>query len=328
MALSGMNPKVPAFVRCFALKFQSDSPVASRRAFTLVELVVVVAIVAVLVSMVVMRCAHLVLDARRAAAEADLRTLRAAFMDAERGYLRDLSGIPGFSPGYLRTANLLVATNAFGTKMLRNGAYGTQSRGIRLDDGADGNRCREEGRAVPSAFTRWDEIRGRGWRGPYVAVATGSFPARDDRRFDGDSTFGERNFFPSLSHLRMPAEFKRADAASVYGFVGEPAVFDPWGNPYVVQIPPPQAFPGVTNVSDETRFKYARVVSAGPDGRLDTPCYGANTTNFWGATGWTERERRMSRQAGLVDFTNRVARGDDIVLFFSRNDTDEGEELE
>lgn len=323
-----MNRIAPSFVRYTALKLQSDIPVAARRAFTLVELLVVVAIVAVLAAIATMRCATFVLDARRTAAEADLRTLRAAFMDSRRGYLRDLSGIPGFSPCHLRTANLLVATNVFGTKILHGGAYGVQTRGIRLDDGADESRCREEGRAVPSAFTHWDERRERGWRGPYANVATGPFPAQDDRRFAGDPTFGERNFFPSLSHLRLPAEFKRAETASIYGFVGEPAVFDPWGNPYVVQIPPPQAFPGVTNVSDETRFRYARIVSAGPDGRLDTPCHGANTTNFWGATGWTERQRRMSRQAGLVDSTNLVARGDDIVLFFSRNDVDEGEDSE
>ena len=146
-------------------------------------------------------------------------------------------------------------------------------------------------------------------------------------RFSGDATFAERGFFPSLSHLRLPAEFKDTSRASVYGFTGEPAMLDPWGNPYVVQIPPPQAFNDVTNVMDSARFAYARVVSAGPDGRLDTPCFGANTTNFWGATGWSERRRRLSRQAGLIDGDDRSARGDDLVLFFSRNDIDEGEEM-
>jgi hypothetical protein len=125
----------------------------------------------------------------------------------------------------------------------------------------------------------------------------------------------------------MPTEFKNSSRASVYGFPGEPAIMDPWGNPYVVQIPPPQAFTEVTNAIDSMRFAYARVVSAGPDGRLDTPCFGANITNFWGTTGWSERRRRLSRQAGLVDGNDRTARGDDLVLFFSRNDIDEGEKM-
>ena len=33
----------------------------------------------------------------------------------------------------------------------------------------------------------------------------------------------------------------------------------------------------------------------------------------------------MSRQAGLVDGDDFSARGDDLVLFISRNDIDEGE---
>ena len=103
-------------------------------------------------------------------------------------------------------------------------------------------------------------------------------------------------------------------------------MMDPWGRPYVLQIPPAQAFENregtVTNVPEEVRFKYARVVSAGPDGRLDTPCYGANVSNWW-ATSWNERTRRLSRQAGR-DENGAAARGDDIVLFLNRSDIEEG----
>lgn len=285
-----------------------------------------VAVVSIVAAVAVVRCSHAARRARQVAAEADLRTLRTAFQAPDGGYLHDLSGIPGFSPGYLRVANLFIATNVFGTKIVSANAYGTQTRGIRLDDEASESTCQAEGRARSAAFTSWDAARARGWRGPYVNAASGRFPAADETRFAGDATFAARGFFPRLDHLRLPAAFKDATRASVYGFVGEPAFLDPWGNPYVVQIPPPQAFPGVTNVADEARFFYARLVSAGPDGRLDTPCYGANTTNFWGASGWTERTRRLARQAGLIDVTNRVARGDDLVLFFNRNDIDEGEE--
>ncbi len=294
------------------------------RGFSLVELMFVVAVLALLATLAVNRCLSLATRAKVQAAAADLQTIRTAFTASDHGYLRDLEGIPGFSPAYLRVGNLLVSTNVFGCKITGPNAYGTTTRAIRLDEGAEAT-CLAEGRARPEAFTGWDEARQRGWRGPYLAAATHDFPAQDAVRFAGDASFAARGFFPSLAHLRLPAEFKDATRASVYGFVGEPTLFDPWGNPYVVQVPPPQAFAGVTNITDTARFTYARVVSAGPDGVLATPCYGANTTNFWGATGWDERRQRLSRQAGLIDGTDRTARGDDLVLFFSRSDVDEGE---
>ena len=295
-----------------------------RAGFTLVELSVVVLILAVLATLAARRLLRTAEAARITAAEADLATIRDAFLRADDGYLHDLAGIPGFSHAYLRVGNLLVATNVFGSKVVGGVA---QTRGIRVDVGSEAD-CRADGRALPRAFTQWDEARGRGWRGPYVTAHAGIFPAAGDRRFPSDPTFAERGFFPSLSHLRMPTEFKDPTKASVYGFVGEPTLLDPWGNPYVVQIPPPQAFPGVTNVTDTACFAYARVVSAGPDGVLETPCFGANTTNDWSATGWSPRRRLLARQAGLADGTNREARGDDLVLFFTRNDVDEGEARE
>lgn len=292
--------------------------------FTLVEMMLVVAVLAILATLAVSRCLRLAESAKTTAAETEMRTLRDAFVDPERGYLRDLAGLPGFSPACIRVGNLLVSTNVFGTKVSGPNAYGTETRAIRLDVGTEA-QCLAEGRARPEAFTGWDANRRRGWRGPYLAVPVSAFPAPDAVRFPGDASFAARGFFPSLEHLRLPVEFKDPKRASVYGFIGEPTLLDPWGNPYVLQIPPPQAFPGVTNVSESARFAYARVVSAGPDGVLSTPCFGANTTNFWGATGWSERRRRLSRQAGLVDGSDRSARGDDLVLFFSRNDVDEGE---
>ncbi len=73
------------------------------------------------------------------------------------------------------------------------------------------------------------------------------------------------------------------------------------------------------------RFGYARVVSAGPDGVLSTPCFQVNHTNEF-TTSWNARTRRLARQAGLIDGDDRSARGDDLVLFLSRNDTDEGDD--
>lgn len=304
-----------------------NSGSARSRGFTLIEMVLVVGIISVLAFVAVSRFAGVAESSRRVAAEADLRTLRAAFVSETDGYLRDLDGIPGFSPAYLRVGNLFVATNVFGSRVVSGGAYGTQTRGIRLDLGTETEAsCAAERRARPEVFTTWDPARRRGWHGPYVAQgANGFFPARDDRRFADDETFAARRFFPPLDHLRLPAEFKDAAKASAYGFVGEPTLLDPWGNPYVLQVPPPQAFSNVTNVADEVRFRYARLVSAGPDGVLDTPCFLPNATN-WHATTWSPRSRRLVRQAGLVDGTNLVARGDDLVLFLARGDVDEGEE--
>lgn len=299
-------------------------PPSRLRGFTLIEMILVVGIIALLALFAVQRLGGVSQSARHTTAEADLRALRNAFLSEQDGYLHDFSGIPGFSPAYMRIGNLFVATNVFGTAV---GSGGGRPRAVRLDIGGETEAsCAAQRRALPSTFTTWDATRGRGWRGPYIAQgSTGFFPAKDDRRFPDDATFSARNFFPDLADLRLPAEFKDSQKASAYGFVGEPTLFDPWGNPYVLQVPPPQAFTNVTTVADETRFGYARLVSAGPDGVLDTPCFYPNATNMTGTT-WNERARRLARQAGLIDGTNCVARGDDIVLFLTRSDVDEGEE--
>jgi len=292
----------------------------ASRGFTLVELMIVVAIIAIIATLAVSQMSRAVQVAKVVAAESDLKTISQAFTDPENGYLRDMRGIPGFSPANLRMANLLISTNLYGS------AKGGWSGGFRVDD------VRHPFCAPPETFVRWNPESARGWHGPYVRQATGDFPAADETRFADDGSFAARGFFPDVRALRLPRDFiDRKDGCSVYGFPGEPAILDPWGNPYVLQIPPPQAFPdrfgANTNLPDEVRFRYARVVSAGPDGRLDTPCFAANATNWW-ATSWSARTRRLCRQAGLIDGGDRSARGDDIVLFLARNDVDEGEERE
>jgi prepilin-type N-terminal cleavage/methylation domain-containing protein len=282
--------------------------------FTLVELVVVVAIISIIAVVAVGKYSGLVEKARVCAAESDLKAIADAFTNEENGYLRDMRGIPGFSPACLRIGNLLVSTNVYGV------APGGEC--VRLD------LAKVDGCAAPEAFVKWNEEARRGWHGPYVRHASGAFPAAGERRFPDDSTFGSRGFYPPLSGLLVAQDFvNRRDGCSIYGFPGEPAVIDPWGNPYVLQVPPPQAFldvaHSVTGVTEEIRLSYARVVSAGPDGRLDTPCFAVNATNRW-MTAWSPLVRRLCRQAGLAD-GSCAARGDDIVLFLMRNDVDEGE---
>ncbi len=285
--------------------------------FTLVELALVVLLVGILASLAVVRLGNTTAIAKRRAAEADVCSLRNAMVgsDAMAGYLGDMGAIPGFSPALLRVGNLLCATNLFGVGDVR----------LDADDG-----FARQGIASASAFTSWDDEANRGWRGPYLSVSAGIttpegeshlFPHADDIRFDGDSTFAARRFFPSVSHLSLPAEYRNPDGGkrSVYGFATEPAIGDPWGNPYVLQIPPPQAFASPDTVSARTRFRYARFVSAGPDGILSTPCFPVD------AATWGEETRRVSRLAGR-DARGASARGDDIVLFINRSDVFEEDE--
>ena len=121
------------------------------------------------------------------------------------------------------------------------------------------------------------------------ALRNGSFPAAEDRRHAGDPTFLQRKFYEDATR-------------SFYGATGDVAVADVWGNPIVLQIPPPEAF---TVPGDETiRFHYARVVSAGPDGELETP---------------------RDRLAGMASDGSTARRGDDLVLFLNRADIHESE---
>lgn len=298
----------------------------NRHGFTLVELLAVVAILAILAVFVAGRFERLTSTARITVAESDLKTIRDAFMDPDAGYVADMSGIPGFSVGYLRLGNLMVSTNLYGSVAAGKG----RTRGMRVDDLSD-SAARSYGCARASTFTTWNEDSGRGWRGPYVrtgsAAVTANFPGENDIRFADDSSFGARGFYPDVSNIELPDDIVgRLNDCSAYGFPGEPAIMDPWGNPYVLQIPPAQAFRGATNVTDEARFAYARVVSAGPNGILETPCYSQNATNGLG-TSWDERGRRLVRQAGLIDIDDRSTRGDDLVLFLTRGDIDEGEDV-
>lgn len=272
------------------------------------------AVMAIVAVIAVTKIGGMVRRSRVAAAEADLATLRAAIVEPDVGYVRDMRGLAGFSPADMRLANILIATNFY---VLAQSAVGSFPRACRIDD-----VWLDEGVAQPSEFATWDEERLRGWRGPYAKGRTGTFPRREEA--------AQRGFYPDVSSLYLPTDFSNRRDISIYGFSGEPAIIDPWGNPYVVQVPPPQAFvnygQSVSAVAPETRFEYARLVCAGADGKIDTPCYFVNLTNDATITAWDERTRRLSRQAGLIDGDNKFLRGDDIVLFLNRNDIDEGEQ--
>lgn len=298
---------------------------AVKHAFTLIELLLVLALIATLAALVAPRAGGVLRDAKRAAAVREMNSIRLAFTgtaDAP-GLLPDMETLPGFTPVHLRIGSLFAATNLWGH------APDSPLDAFRLD--APG--AARPGFAEPRAFSSWDPDAARGWRGPYLAAGggtapTGFFPDRDHRRFGGDSTAEERGFFPDPSKrgLRIPkalwsaghdARLQNVDR-SLYGFCGlDVAPLDPWGNPYVLQIPPAEAFSerDADAVPDGVRFAYARIVSAGPDGRIDAPCFLETAVSGVPA----DEDRRDARLAGRRR-AGPDARGDDLVLFLSRSD--------
>jgi|GEM_PF-2237670 len=273
-----------------------------RTGFTLAELVLVLFILGSISAIATIRLGDVLERSRVQAAEADMTVLRDGLVGNAScpGYLADMRPLPGFSPAFLRIHNLLSPTNA----IMKAGAI--------LDDGV-----RRTGYASFSCFTNWNAETGRGWHGPYVRANTfvkntdpsrdRFFPAPADRRTDNDTTFASRGFFPLVQGL--------TSQLFAYGYPGEKAVGDPWGNPYVLQIPPADAF---TSAAEERRFHFARLVSAGPDGVLQTPCFASGTLDADG--------RRTLRLAGRLPDGTARSRGDDIVLFIERPDVYECDE--
>lgn len=234
------------------------------RAFTLIELLVVVVVVAALAAVVVSQVDRTRDDAEQVVAAASLQ----AVADALTGSVA--------APGYVEDMK---------------SAPGFRRTEVRVHDLLSPASYPE--------FESYDPGARRGWRGPYVksgalventdASRRHRFPAAGDRRRHDDASFQERGFFPD-------------GPVSPYGQFGDLVIGDPWGNPIVVQVPPSSAFAGA--IEDAGRFRFARVVSAGPDGVLSTP---------------------RDRLAGRVPDGSVDARGDDLVLFLNRADAYEDE---
>jgi prepilin-type N-terminal cleavage/methylation domain-containing protein len=287
--------------------------------FTLIEMVMVLLVFSVLALLAVPRLGGVGERARIIAAQADLATLR----DATEAYLADMEPVPGFVP-----VNPVAGEARYECLNLRAHNFFCPSN---LQSRAELGKWPSENYEAPL----WDNAAKRGWRGPYVrgrdtVKTTGAMTGKrpDAPPDEGKPGYVEPAHFPRKDRFPGPDErltakgqtfyergfYTRDDIApgsSPYGFAGEFALADPWGNPYVLQVPEMDAFPVRMRPTAELdrafaglRWKYARWVSAGPDGVLDTP-----------------RDLCAGRDAESVG-----RRGDDAVLFLNRADT--FEELE
>ena len=188
----------------------------NRSGFTLLELVVVVAILVVLAEVVIPLVAGIRENSASVATTANLQAMRAAIVggDGRLGYLSDMGQLPG------SVRDIFV---------------------------------------MPAGAATFNPLTGRGWRGPYMMDATGTYQINVGQGF-----------------------------TSAYGAAGDPAVLDAWGQPIVIQAP--------TNAPDSnTQQQFTRLVSAGPDGIIQTP-------------------------PGQL-YPTPSQRGDDVLLFLMRADT-------
>lgn len=253
----------------FSAKLGPSGPLglfpAGGRGFTLIELLLVVTIIAALSTLVVGIVDHSRDEAENTVARASMKAIAEAFSGSAEG------------SGYLADFKTVP---------------GFQASGIRMHD-----------LFSPSShptYETYDPSARRGWRGPYLQPGAGTanlnssrsgrFPEARDQRFVGDATFLDRGFFIS-------------PGASPYGNPGDLSLADPWGNPFVIQTPPVSSFSG--SAGDAKRFRYCRILSAGPDGNLTTPA---------------------DRLAGKLTDGTAPSRGDDLVLFLNRADIHEDEE--
>ena len=256
--------------------------------FTILELLVVLVVVAALASLALPLLDSQVEAAERTVARANLNAVREAIIGSSTapGMVADMRYVPGF------------ATSGF--------QYREWEMIPMLLDHDDTRLTTRE------VYPDYDVVTNRGWRGPYLerfpgvqntdSERLGLFPAGTDRRSADDESFYERGFFYDAIY-------------SHYGQPGYRAIGDQWGNPIVLQIPPDEAF---VTPSNEKRWRYARLVSAGPDGRLSTPRYDSSILDI-------DRRRRDARLAGLQPDGSTELRGDDLVLFLTRPDIYEEE---
>jgi len=218
---SGTSPQSlvpPSRARAQAGGAVSCTPRSRERAFTLVELVVVLVILSATAGLAVVAAGATMEDSRRTMTVATLGALREAIvggtsaLDTGRCFRRDVGQLPRNT----HTAGPLPATWSV---------------------------CELLDRGVRPVF---DPATGRGWRGPYVTAP--------------------RAVFGDLDAAAPPSP--AGQAWRDHGSPNDWAVLDGWDRPILIQVPD---FDGDPAVDTAEELQHARLVSAGSNGRIETP---------------------------------------------------------
>jgi len=199
-----------------------------ERGLTLLELVVVVAILAILAGFIIPLAAGQIEKGKTTATQANLVLIRDAIMGTadKPGFYTDT----GLFPSTLR--DLFI--NPF---------------------------------ASTDPLATFNRDTGRGWHGPYVVPSGSTYPS---------------NFTSTYT-------------------AGDPAILDAWGHPIVIQIANQTTSVGTYPSANAANLAFIRLVSAGPNGVVDTPQNALDTNGN--------------------PYPVSSSRGDDLVLFINHSDS-------
>jgi prepilin-type N-terminal cleavage/methylation domain-containing protein len=210
--------------------------IRERDGLTLLELVIVVAILAIIAGFIIPSGAFLEKRAKYTAAKASLATIRDAIVGT--------AGQPGYYSDTGQYPNTL-----------------------------------EDLFVQPAGIPPFNRDTGRGWRGPYLLNANATYPAGYTNGFTGPTS---------------TTPYGTTGNPANYGTTGDSAVDDPWGNVIILQWPT-----GGTVAQNQA---YVRLISAGPNGIIDTPQFDSGDPS--------ESYYPLPQD-----------RGDDIVLFINHADS-------
>lgn len=244
-----------------------------KSGFTMLELIMVIAVLAIVSVLAIQRYSGILSDAKKTVAKSDLVTIR----DAILTYLNDMETIPYFS-----------AVNPFANLDVHE-QLNLSIHNLFVRTNPPVSVARQELDNLQRARTnQYDVATGRGWRGPYLQAT------KTVTLIHASNQTGQvRDRSGSFLVAYLPDEMTTFE--------------DPWGTPYLIQIPAPteenfeDAPNGLNYDFAAARWKYARLVSAGPNKGFDTP-------------------RDLTAGWGVATNTGPTERGDDIVLFLYRAD--------
>jgi general secretion pathway protein G len=219
------------------------SHIRARAGLTLLEIVVVIAVLAIVAGFIIPLLNGFAASSKITTAQASLATIRDAIM-----------GTPD-KPGYLSDTGQLPNTLA---------DLFTQ----------------------PPGMPSFNRDTNRGWRGPYLLNSTGTLSS-------ANSPQGFILGAPVSSYTTPYG----ALASEPYGNTGDSVIIDPWGNVIFLQWP-------TSGSSAAQNQEFVRLISAGPNGIIDTPQNYLDTA-----------------VTPSLPYPPPTVRGDDIVLFLNHSDS-------